>query len=442
MRQLVAFVTVTVGVSLSAGCGGSMMSSSATAPSSATAVSSAPLDSSTIGFSGLITDGAQVTSYAESTFRVSVTSGDWRARTTYGNPAPFIQFWAEAGSTVTGEIQVATASPTYFKSVDLYASTTPIPYVIKGLRNSAVVFTMSGTVSNTFGSFRTVPNPNAVLIDMLSISLTNTAAACCRNPMGLDNIALSDTPTAPPQVFSLSGTVTDSATGASISGARVSIANGPDYGTSTTTNASGAYTLTGLNQGGFAVSATATNYLTNSQTTYLSANQTLAFRLVPDPRVTQYPTPPAGSTVIGFNGLTTNGAAVSSYTESGFTVAATSAGWLASTTYGRPAPFIQFFAEPSTTATGRVEVTAGGSAFTFASAEFYSSTTRIPYTITGTRNGASVFTLTGEVPNTFGSFRAVVNPNAASSIDKLTIVLTNTAAVRNPMGVDNIVVVR
>jgi hypothetical protein len=443
MRPLLAVVIVIVGVSLSASCGGSMMTHSATAPSSAIAVSSAPLDSSIIGFSGLTTDTAAVTSYAESTFRVSMPSGDWRARTTYGNPAPFIQFWAEAGSTVTGEIQVTATSPTYFKSVDLYASTTPIPYVIKGLRNSAVVFTMSGTVSNTFGSFRTVSNPNAVLIDTLSIALTNTAAACCRNPMGLDNIALSDTPAAPPQVFSLSGTVTDSATGASVSGARVSVASGPDYGTSTTTNASGSYTLTGLSQGGLSVTATATNYLSGSQTIYLSANQTLAFRLAPKPGAIQYPTPPAGATIIGFNGLTTNGAAVTSYTESGFTVSATLANWVASTTYGRPAPFIQFFAEPSTAPMGRVEVTAGGSTFTFASAELYSSTSRIPYTITGTKGGATVFTLNGEVPNTFGNFAAVVNPNTAGAVDKVAIVLTNTTgSVRNPMGVDNIVVVR
>ena len=441
MKSLAVGLALVAGGTFAAGCGGSMMSRSATAPSTSTAVASAPLDSSVIGFSGLTSDGVPVTSYTESGFRVSSTSGDWRARTTYGNPAPFIQFWAEPGTTAAGEIQLTAPSPTYFKSVDLYASTTPVPYMIKGLRNSAVVFTMSGTVSNTFGSFRTVSNPNAVLIDTLSIALTNSAAVCCRNPMGLDNIALSDTPVAPPQRFSLSGTVTDSATGASVVGARVSIASGPDHGTSTTTDASGAFSFAGLTAGGLSVSATATNYLSASQTILLSANQTLTLRLTRDPRTVAPVPPPAGATTIGFSGLTSNGAAFTSYTESGFTVSSATPGWMASTTYGHPAPFIQFFAEPSTTVTARIDVTAA-SAFTFFSAELYSSTTRIPYTMTGTLNGANVFTVAGELPNTFGSLKQVVNPYASSAIDTLSIALTNASAAccRNPMGLDNIIV--
>jgi hypothetical protein len=53
------------------------------------------------------------------------------------------------------------------------------------------VFVLADTLPNTFGNFRNVVNPNATdRIDALSIVLTNTAAPCCRNPMGLDNIAL------------------------------------------------------------------------------------------------------------------------------------------------------------------------------------------------------------------------------------------------------------
>lgn len=94
----------------------------------------------------------------------------------------------------------------YFKSVDVYSSTTPIPYVIKGLRHAAEVFTLNGTVANTFGQFRTVTNLNAVAVDTLTIALTNSAASCCRNSMGLDNIVFGDSLATPPQTFSLSGT--------------------------------------------------------------------------------------------------------------------------------------------------------------------------------------------------------------------------------------------
>lgn len=151
----------------------------------------------TITFSGLTAgtdDGAvgpAVTAYTEAGFTVTATSGSWTVDA-YGNPGPSIVFWAEAGTTVAGAIQVtAAAAPFGFKSVDLYASTTPIPYTITGLRNGMTVFTMAATQRNTFGDFATVVNSQtASLIDALVISLSNAAAPCCRNPMGLDNIVL------------------------------------------------------------------------------------------------------------------------------------------------------------------------------------------------------------------------------------------------------------
>ena len=123
---------------------------------------------------------------------VSAASGGWLATTTHGNPMPFIGFSAPGGSTVTGEVRVSAGGGVFpFNSVDLYSSTTSIPYTITGLRNSSTVFTLTGTLPNSFGAFRTVVNPNAAaVIDTLSIVLTNTAAPCCGNSMGLDNIVL------------------------------------------------------------------------------------------------------------------------------------------------------------------------------------------------------------------------------------------------------------
>jgi len=90
-------------------------------------------------------------------------------------------------------------------------------------------------------------------------------------------------------------------------------------------------------------------------------------------------------------------------------------------------------------------VSAGGAVFNFNSVDLYSSTTPIPYTITGFRNSSTVFTLAGTLPNTFGTFKTVVNPNAAAVIDTLSIVLTNTSGCcgnGNPMGLDTIVLTR
>jgi hypothetical protein len=209
VRHPVANIAVvTACVAICVACGGSTATSLSPSP-----VSILP-GNATVTFNGLTVDGASVTTYAESGVSVLPRSADWSVRTTYGNPAPFLQFWAPTGSTVAGEIQITAAgSPFYFKSIDLYSSTTTVPYTIKGLRNSGTVFTVTGTLPNTFGGFQTVANPNpADVIDTLSVTLINSAAPCCRNPMGLDNIVLTSTPTATPATFSLSGQVIDSIT--------------------------------------------------------------------------------------------------------------------------------------------------------------------------------------------------------------------------------------
>ena len=154
---------------------------------------SSPTRNVTMTFNGLTGGGTSVAIYGESGFSVSASAGSWVALTTYGNPAPFIEFFASAGNTVTGQIQVfADLHAAFsFKSIDLYSSTTRIPYTITGVRDAAVVFTVADTLPNTFGNFRTVVNPHGTdVIDTLTISLSNASIPCCPNPMGLDNIIL------------------------------------------------------------------------------------------------------------------------------------------------------------------------------------------------------------------------------------------------------------
>ena len=149
----------------------------------------------TLGFDGLagVANQTPITTYSEVDFTVEANFGPWVALTTYGNPIPFIQFVRPAGTTSTfGQVTVRRAgSPFMFESVDLYSSVTPIPYEIIGVRNDTVVFTLAGTVPNTFGGFATVTNstPTAT-VDALLIRLTNPGTACCSNPVGLDNIVL------------------------------------------------------------------------------------------------------------------------------------------------------------------------------------------------------------------------------------------------------------
>jgi hypothetical protein len=145
-----------------------------------------------LGFDDVGAPGATVTTYTKCGFTVTATAANWTAWTGYGNPAPFIGFMSAGGVTGAGEVRVTSSAGRFtFQSVDIYSSTTPIPYVITGLANSATVFTIQATQPNTFGKFATVTNPNATAqVDTLVIRLTNPAAPCCANPVGLDNIAV------------------------------------------------------------------------------------------------------------------------------------------------------------------------------------------------------------------------------------------------------------
>jgi hypothetical protein len=122
---------------------------------------------------------------------------------------------------------------------------------------------------------------------------------------------------------------------------------------------------------------------------------------------------------------------VSSYTESGFTVVAAAGPWQGGGRMG-------FLSEPGVPTTAEISVTAGGSAFTFVSADLYSSTTPIPYVFTGLMGAVTVFSVTGTVPNTFGATVTVANPRRGDLIDTLLIELTNSAPSENPMALDNL----
>lgn len=148
---------------------------------------------------------------------------------------------------------------------------------------------------------------------------------------------------------------------------------------------------------------------------------------------------------IDFNELfASNGSPFTTYSESGFTVLSASGNWLVGTSYGHPPPYIYFTGTTDQSLTAGVRVTNGGSAFKFSSVDLYSSITQIPYTFTGFLNSKIVFTATGTVPNTFGDFAKVLNPNSTKIIDALEITLVNPATAccgGNPMGLDNLVMV-
>jgi hypothetical protein len=150
-------------------------------------------DTITIDFNGLADNPSNdmpFNSYAESGFTVSPTSGSWVVVTSYGDPAPSVQFMS-TGISMASVAVTDGGSGFSFSSVDLYSSVTPIPYTFTGLDNQTEVFTVSGTVPNTFGAFVEVPNPDPMaIINTLDITLSNPIVINFPNPVGFDNIVL------------------------------------------------------------------------------------------------------------------------------------------------------------------------------------------------------------------------------------------------------------
>jgi hypothetical protein len=154
--------------------------------------------SGTISFANAGPANAPISSHSESGFVVQFRSGTWEVWTNYGNPAPFPIFVSPRGAGGIGEIRITAGGAVFsFKSVDLYSSLTPIPYVAVGTRAAAKEVEFGdtlpavGVVGNTFGAFRTVMNPSTGrLVDTLTLTLTNPAPPFSDNPMGLDNIVL------------------------------------------------------------------------------------------------------------------------------------------------------------------------------------------------------------------------------------------------------------
>src|SRR5262249_31024794 len=168
-------------------CGPSL--SSASTPASTPPRAETPC---TLGFDGA--GAASFTTYTRCGFTVTATTPNWGVWTGFGHPAPIIGFVSAEAETTTAEIRVTAAAGTFtFSSVDVFSSTTRIPYYIKGSLSSARVFSFwsSEGLGNTFGDFATIVNPHPDdLIDTLVIQLWNPAAPCCPNPIALDNIAL------------------------------------------------------------------------------------------------------------------------------------------------------------------------------------------------------------------------------------------------------------
>jgi hypothetical protein len=151
---------------------------------------------SIITFDGLQqqSSGTRFTNYTESGLTVSALSGNWVVG--FGHPPPGIDFINPTLTTQTASISVTDGGfPFKFSSIELFSSTTAIPYTFTGLLNGSIVETNSATVPMTFGNFVKVGGfQSDVTIDTLQVTLSNPAVPFTGNPVGLDNIEVAVAP--------------------------------------------------------------------------------------------------------------------------------------------------------------------------------------------------------------------------------------------------------
>lgn len=115
-----------------------------------------------------------------------------------------------------------------------------------------------------------------VVLLVVVILLGSLSMAACG---GSGSSATSPSPTPSPTTATLSGTVVDALTSGVLAGAAISIFDGPNAGRSTTSDANGAFQLTGLAVGGFTINVRRDGYDNLSQGVTLTADQTLSVRL-------------------------------------------------------------------------------------------------------------------------------------------------------------------
>lgn len=154
-----------------------------------------------IGFDGLGPHGADLFVHFEDGFVVLPAGGEtWTVNTGYGAPAPFISYTRTSTQPDLSALVLVRSldfADFSFSSVDLYSSITPIPYRFRGYRGNVDVFDFYAVTPNTFGQFRTVFSPSSSLIDLLFIEVMNPFVACCSNPVGLDNIVVTNASAVP-----------------------------------------------------------------------------------------------------------------------------------------------------------------------------------------------------------------------------------------------------
>lgn len=142
----------------------------------------------------------------------------------------------------------------------------------------------------------------------------------------------------------------------------------------------------------------------------------------------------AHAATIDFSGAPSSGTPLTTYTESGYTVANSSGQWYFVDFFGNPAPSIY------ASTTSSITVTDAGSLFDFSSVDLVNDVDSASYTFAGYDGATEVYSVSGSIPTDpsgSGVFRTY--DSGEGSVDITSLVITITGATDDP-NIDNIVV--
>jgi hypothetical protein len=151
----------------------------------------------TLTFGGLTGFHVPFTTYTESGFTATVTSGIWGQGQAEGNPVPSIftgtgAFGGPASNTI---VLTDGGSQFAFNGLDLAANFSTASYEFLGTRGGTTVFDLTGAQSNmaSFGNFQTVGGGVSLKpIDTLSVTINDSL-----NTANIDNIVVQPLPVVP-----------------------------------------------------------------------------------------------------------------------------------------------------------------------------------------------------------------------------------------------------
>jgi hypothetical protein len=129
---------------------------------------------------------------------------------------------------------------------------------------------------------------------------TSTTTTVPTTTTSSTSTSTSSTTTSVGPTFTLTGQITDRATGRNLGSAVVEVTTGANAGKSTTSDPNGRYELTGLVAGTLTVRVTVSGYGTQTSTVSLTGNQSLQFQLNSTSSTTSQP--PISSTTTASSG--------------------------------------------------------------------------------------------------------------------------------------------